>query len=1105
MNDAEVSIKFKNQITGEKKLEKYSETLKQINSVLSGLNTGMTRNLGQSADSIKDMSKDISRMSKQTNIMFNVGAVTKYIGAIKKLGSGFTTLAKQSFDYLENFNLFQVAFNGNYNGAERFINKMTEMYGLDESWLTQTVGKFKQLTNAMNLTAETGEKVSKLLTQMSLDISSLYNVDIERAASTLSSAMAGQTKPIRGVAGADITQPTLQTTLDQLNIDTTVNKLSFAEKRLLIIISLTKQLNASIGDMARTIESPSNQLRIMNEQWERLTRAVGNVFLPLLSKILPYLNAILMVLTEIISSLATLLGYSSDDFDYFDEGAKSIYNYDSGLKSAAASAKKLKQGLRGFDKLNNITTPTAGSGGVGGGIGSGINPKLMEAFNATFDEYQKKLDNVQMKATKIRDAIMKWLGFTKEINPLTGKISFRYQGIRTTLKNIWEWFKKLSTNGKILTTIISGIVGSKVIKLFASLLKLIGKTGLWGAITGLLLPVKQLVEYTRVYTSISGSLIGGIEGGTAAWSKQLTVLDRLKVTLLGAAGIYVGLQLVNSGLEDVAENGEMTAGAFLKLSGGITTAIGSGALIGSQFGIWGTIIGGVAGAVISLYDAFMNYPTSVSVAVDAINEQTEKINDFNEALKEQYQTIQDSAIQQTSFHSSHQKLVDELENIVDANGRVKKGYEDRAQFIVTTLNNAYGTELKIIDGKIKNYKKEIQSIKDIINEKRKQIALEASEESYKVALQNKVQTYNNLVSAEENYTKALNAEEEAQNKVDKATKEYNASKELSLSMEYYYAAALRKAKKDLENAKEATDNAKDSLDGATKAYDSNTQAILTYEGLLSADTKENSELVDKYVRDIENSYYNGKEYLKLNYEEQKDDALKYYASVLRATKENEGEITKDVIANANSRLNSLKTNLSDMTKSVKGKMGGNLIAAWGTLAETSEEEFLKNFSKLPEDVQREVVNKMQDKGYKISDELQKGIDKINPTIKFKGNTSGLKNTIENFMKKNKDVFEKVGIKIPALQLAGGGLPPVGQLFVANEKGAELVGHIGGQSFVANQNQMMDLLDKKLGQAKAAAINPTIIVQVGNKELAKQVINDLQDIAKTDGKPITIGN
>lgn len=167
----------------------------------------------------------------------------------------------------------------------------------------------------------------------------------------------------------------------------------------------------------------------MNEQWQRLQRNVGNLFMGMIGKVLPYLNAILMVLTEIVSSIATLLGYKIDDFDFFDESAVSgIEDFGDGLDSATDSAKKLKQSLRVFDKLNVITTSTDSTGGAGSGVG-GINPKLMEAFNSAFDEYQRKLDNVEMKATKIRDKIMSWLGFTKQVDEETGDVSFKFDHI----------------------------------------------------------------------------------------------------------------------------------------------------------------------------------------------------------------------------------------------------------------------------------------------------------------------------------------------------------------------------------------------------------------------------------------------------------------------------------------------------------------------------------------------------------------------------------------------------------------------------------------------------------------------------------------------------
>lgn len=434
-NGTEVSIHFDNKISNQNKLEKYAQTLEHIRNVTAGLDSKTIGNIEQGANNIKRTSGEADKMAKNVNLAFDYGVIKKFIGGLKTTFTQIGKLTDKSADYLENINLFRVAFNGAYQEAEKFVNQMSEMYGLDESQLTNTVGIFKQLTNAMNLSVETGTKLSKLLTQMTVDISSLYNIDVDKASSVLQSALAGQTKPIRGSTGGDITESTLQTTADEIGLDKYVGDLGYAEKRLLIVISLTKQLERSTGDFANTIEQPANQMRIMNEQWSRLTRTVGDIFLPVLWKVLPALNGILMVLTEIASVIASFIAnlFGFKGADEVEVLAEDTYDLASGFDSASESAKKLKQGLRGFDKLNVITTPSSGDDDGGSG---GIDPKLMDAFNSAFDEYQSKLESVTMKATIIRDKIMEWLGFTKLVDEATGDVSFKFEKITGGLATV---------------------------------------------------------------------------------------------------------------------------------------------------------------------------------------------------------------------------------------------------------------------------------------------------------------------------------------------------------------------------------------------------------------------------------------------------------------------------------------------------------------------------------------------------------------------------------------------------------------------------------------------------------------------------------------------
>ena len=253
---------------------------------------------------------------------------------------------------------------------------------------------------------------------------------------------------------------------------------------MVTIVSLTRQLSEATNDFGRTIESPANEMRILSEQWERLSRAIGNLFMPILAKVLPYLNAILMVLTEIINTVATLFGFNTDDYDYFSGIADSVLDLEEGLDGASESAKKLKQGLRGFDKLNVITTPTSASTGVAGGTGT-IDPKIWEAFNDAFDEYNSKLENIQMKATKIRDTIMEWLGFTKEIDDVTGDVSFKFDHITggTVLGALGVGgfiFSGIKTIYNILKKIGLINFGSKIKKIYTLLGKLGTKLGIGG-------------------------------------------------------------------------------------------------------------------------------------------------------------------------------------------------------------------------------------------------------------------------------------------------------------------------------------------------------------------------------------------------------------------------------------------------------------------------------------------------------------------------------------------------------------------------------------------------------------------------------------------------
>lgn len=262
MDEKQIGIKIRTSLSGvsEARLTKFADNLERIQAFSKGVDMGALKQISDTSSNFEGTSKNIDNIGKSVKTAFNVVGIKAFLSTSRELVRTISNLTAKSAEFTENLNLYQVAFKEigksveeSTRESDKFINKLSEMYGLDESWLTRTTGTFRQLANAMKLGNQEATQLATLMTQMSIDISSLYNLDINRASSVLQSSLAGQTKPIRGATGGDITQPTLQTTLDSLGIEKAVTELSFAEKRLLIIISLTEQLNQVTNDFGKTI------------------------------------------------------------------------------------------------------------------------------------------------------------------------------------------------------------------------------------------------------------------------------------------------------------------------------------------------------------------------------------------------------------------------------------------------------------------------------------------------------------------------------------------------------------------------------------------------------------------------------------------------------------------------------------------------------------------------------------------------------------------------------------------------------------------------------------------------------------------------------------
>ena len=212
------------------------------------------KGVGKTAE---DTSNKVQKSSSGFNKMFDGIFKNISIGAIAKglqiAGQKMVELSKIQADYIESLNLLDVAFDGNTKSIREFTSAYSEILNLDEATLINSASHFKMLGQSMGLAADEGERFSKVLTQMNLDVSSLYNLSFKDAQNALQNATMGRGTALKQKTGVSVLESTVQTTLTTLGVDAYVKDMNDTEKAIARVISMMYQLRTSQGDLARTI------------------------------------------------------------------------------------------------------------------------------------------------------------------------------------------------------------------------------------------------------------------------------------------------------------------------------------------------------------------------------------------------------------------------------------------------------------------------------------------------------------------------------------------------------------------------------------------------------------------------------------------------------------------------------------------------------------------------------------------------------------------------------------------------------------------------------------------------------------------------------------
>lgn len=325
--------------------------------------------------------------------LVSLKAIAEYLGnAVAKFN-----------DFYEATDLFHNAM-GNLSGeADTLISKMQGLLGVDPTKAMTYMATIQSLGASFGLASDKAYVLSKNLTQLAYDEGSYWNKDVAETFTAMSSAISGEIEPIRRL-GVDLSQARLQQELLALGFNKQVSSLSQADKAVLRYIAIMKQTANVQGNLAQTIQSPANQIKILKAQLDMLAKSVGSLLYPALKSILPPLIAAVQLIREFVEWVAKLMGVKVV-FTDFTKSADSVGGIGDAMDDTADSTKKAAKALKdytmGFDELN-IIDPTQGSSGSGGGASAGnilgdVDLSGYDMFKQYNEEFAKQIDAIKQK------------------------------------------------------------------------------------------------------------------------------------------------------------------------------------------------------------------------------------------------------------------------------------------------------------------------------------------------------------------------------------------------------------------------------------------------------------------------------------------------------------------------------------------------------------------------------------------------------------------------------------------------------------------------------------------------------------------------------------
>lgn len=513
-----------------------------------------------------EYNETVKKATTNTNAFGKALKGLSLVAIAKSLSKVFSNAIIRSSDYQETLAMFQASMGEYAEEAYNYAQEVEEVMGINPAGWMKNQGVFNSIITGFGVAGDKAAFMSKNLTQLGYDLSALYNVSFETAMQKVQSGIAGELEPLRRW-GYDLSVARLEQERLNLGIDKSVSAMTQAEKSQLRYYAMMTQVTFAQGAMGRELNSPINQLRILRSQLEQASQAFGNLFIPILNKVIPPLIAAASALRQIISAIANLFNIKiADSVDWgksFNTAAGATGDISDNMDSAAGSAKELKRYLAGFDELNVLPDQNQGGGGGGAGMGGGgldfptpgydflenaVTDKIdawKKKLQPTVDWVKNNLDLILEAAEGIAAAFLAWNISNSLISgidnlsrffkglPKDGLFAFGSIGFISDLNEFLKAIKDIQENGANFSNVTKAI--SEFTGMVADIAAIKGRYDIAGVLT-LVQGVGEIV-----------SAVKSIAEDGANWSNVPTVLRGVSDLIIGFGFLKKDVQTVGFG------------------------------------------------------------------------------------------------------------------------------------------------------------------------------------------------------------------------------------------------------------------------------------------------------------------------------------------------------------------------------------------------------------------------------------------------------------------------------------------------------------------------------------------------------------------------------